>query len=128
MKVSNLFSARTFWFSFNLSLILNLQSINRSSLIQSYDFEIDFLSIVDDGRKITIEEKLKKYEGTFQIQIKDPRLKPNIPYNIDELIENNRKQNETVYINLGSQVRLKIFSLAEIQSNSGKKIDLISTF
>jgi hypothetical protein len=82
----------------------------------------------DDGNKMTIEEKIKKYEGTFQIQVINMRLKPSIPYNIDELIEKNRKQNETVYITLGSSVRLKILSLNEIKINGNKKIDLISTF
>lgn len=84
--------------------------------------------VFDDGKKITIEEKLKKYQGTFQIQVKNMRMKPNIPYNIDELIEKNRKQNETVYISLGTNVRLKILSLNEIKNNSLQKLDLISVF
>lgn len=86
------------------------------------------LNVPEDGNKLTIEEKLKKYAGTFQIQVKDLRYKPNIPYNIDELIEKNRKQSETVYITLGSAVRLKIFSLDEIKNNSNKKIELITPY
>lgn len=86
------------------------------------------LLVFDNGKQMTIEEKLKKYQGTFQIQVKSMRQKPNIPYNIDELIEKNRKQSETVYISLGSEVRLKILSLDEIKSNSFKKLDLFSIF
>lgn len=81
-----------------------------------------------DGGKKTIEEKLKKYEGTFQIQLKDVRMKPNIPYNIDEIIEQNRKQTENVYVSIGTYARIKIFSASEIKKNNGKKIDMISSF
>jgi len=106
-----------------IMIISDLSAVN--NVFPAKKLSIDF---PDDGKKMTIEEKIKKYEGTFQIQVKDLRYNPNIPYNIDELIEKNRKQNETVYILLGSAVRLKILSLDEIKTNSGKKIEIISTF
>lgn len=110
-------------------LVFNLSSINDVSILNSKpSLNIMTADLPDNGKKMTVEEKIKKYEGTFQIQVKDLRYKPNIPYNIDEIIEKNRKQNETVYINLGSAVRLKILSLNEIKSNSNKKMELISTF
>ena len=85
-------------------------------------------SFQDDPKKTTIEEKLKKYEGTFQIQVKDMRYKPSIPFNIDELIEKNRKPNEVTYVPLGSAVRLKVLPLSEIKNASGKKMEMISTY
>lgn len=101
---------------------------NKTYGIPKISSSVTALILFDDGKKTTIEEKLKKYEGTFQIQVKNMRQKPNIPFNIDELIEKNRKQNETVYVPLGSEVRLKILSVDEIKSNNFKKLDLISIF
>jgi hypothetical protein len=77
-------------------------------------------------KQVTIEEKLQKYEGTFQIQVNDPRLKPAIPYNIDELIENNRSQNEVKYLQLGTQVRLMILPKNQVKGKS--KLPMISTY
>lgn len=77
-------------------------------------------------KEITIEEKLDKYKDTFQIQVKDIRMKPSIPYNIDELIESNRAENKVTYVQLGTQVRLMILPKSEILKK--KKIEMISTF
>jgi hypothetical protein len=77
-------------------------------------------------KEVTIEEKLQKYEGTFQIQVVNPRLKPAIPYNIDELIENNRSQNEVKYLQLGTQVRLMILPKNHVKGKS--KLPMISTY
>lgn len=78
------------------------------------------------NKQVTIEEKLKKYEGTFQIQVSDSRLKPSIPYNIDELIENNRSQNEVKYVQLGTQVRLMILPKNQLKGKS--QLPMISTY
>lgn len=75
---------------------------------------------------LTITEKLKKYEGTFQIQVKNPRLKPAIPYNIDELIEANRTETEIKYIQLGTEVRLMVLPKKAIQKK--EKLAIISTY
>jgi hypothetical protein len=110
---------KPFWFLILfVTLVTNLSSASSRFMLNN----------LDDGKQVNIEDKIKKYEGTFQIQVKDIRCKPSIPYNIDELIEKNRKQTETVYINLGSAVRLKILSLDEIKKNNNKKIDLISAY
>lgn len=107
---------------FCLMTFLKLQSLAYSSFI------ISTPSFQDNGKKMTIEEKLKKYEGTFQIQIKNIRMKPSIPYNIDDIIEKNRKENEINYISLGTDVRLKILSVNDIKKNGGKKLEMISIF
>ncbi|MDF2448071.1 MAG: hypothetical protein K0R26_575 [Bacteroidota bacterium] len=125
MNALRILSSRILSFTVFLLLLAHLKATNVINPIVINTYHIKNF---DDGKPQSIEEKLKKYAGTFQIQVKDPRLKPNIPYNIDELIEKNRKTNETVYIELGSQVRLKIFSSFEIKTNFGKEIDLISTF
>ena len=78
------------------------------------------------NNNVTIAEKLKKYEGTFQIQVKNPRLKPAIPYNIDELIEANRKETEVTYVQLGTAVRLMVLPKNEIGKQT--KIDIFSTY
>ncbi|MCG2612164.1 hypothetical protein LZZ90_11665 [Flavobacterium sp. SM15] len=75
---------------------------------------------------LSIDEKLKKYEGTFQIQVKNPRSKPAIPYNIDEIIEQNRSENQVKYVQLGTEVRLMILPKKGIQKNV--KLELISTY
>jgi hypothetical protein len=77
-------------------------------------------------KKLTLSEKLKKYEGSFQIQQKDMRLKPILPYNIDELIENNRTENEVKYVNLGEGLRIMV--LPKNRLNKGEKIEMYSTF
>lgn len=99
MKRIRLFSIHVFYLIICNLLLLKLSALDSSALlIHTYNVETNCFHFPDDGKKISIEEKLKKYEGTFQIQIKNPRLKPNIPYNIDKLIETNRKADETVYI------------------------------
>lgn len=77
-------------------------------------------------KEIAIEEKLKKYEGTFQIQVKNPRMKPSIPYNIDQLIESNRTENKVTYVQLGTEVRLMVLPKSEISKK--RKIEMISTY
>ena len=69
---------------------------------------------------------LDKYKGTFQIQVKNPRMKPSIPFNIDELIESNRSNTEVTYVQLGTQVRLMILPKNAI--SKGNKIEMISTY
>jgi hypothetical protein len=99
-------------------------------MIKKIFFVIVFLLFpifaISQKKQVTIEEKLQKYEGTFQIQVSDPRLKPAIPYNIDELIENNRSQNEVKYLQLGTQVRLMILPKNQVKGKS--KLPMISTY
>lgn len=53
-------------------------------------------------------------EGTFQIQVINSRSQPLIPANINELVAANRQATEIVYVQLGTDVRLKILPLTEI--------------
>lgn len=75
----------------------------------------------DDSKKPTIEEKMEKYYGAYQIEVKNPRYKPSIPYNLDELIEKNRKSFEVSYVQLSDLVRLKIYPVSDIARNKADK-------
>lgn len=61
-----------------------------------------------------IEEKLEKYQGTYQIELINTRQHPLIPYNLDEIIEKNRDDNQVKYVSLGTNVRVKILPKSEI--------------
>lgn len=76
--------------------------------------------------QIPIEEKLKKYEGTYQVQVINSRQHPSIPYNLDEIILKNRDKKKIVYVQLGSQVRLEILPEEEITKATFKKIPSIA--
>jgi len=109
--------------------MLNIKTMKKYFFFAIVFFLIPVLAFSQEKlqkKQITIEEKLKKYEGTFQIQVSDPRLKPSIPYNIDELIENNRSQNEVKYLQLGTQVRLMILPKNQVKRKS--KLPMISTY
>lgn len=75
---------------------------------------------------IPIEEKLKKFEGTYQIQVINSRQHPLIPYNLDEIIEKNRDKQKIVYVQLGTQVRLEILPEDEIRKSNFKKLQPIA--
>ncbi len=62
----------------------------------------------------TVLQQNSTAEGTWQIQVINSRNQPFIPGNIDQMIAENRHASETVYVQLGSEVRLKILSLSEI--------------
>ena len=53
-------------------------------------------------------------EGTWQVQVVNSRSQPFIPGNIQEVVAENRHATETVYVQLGTEVRLMILPLAEI--------------
>jgi len=59
--------------------------------------------------------KEKEIEGTYQIQVINSRANPFIPGNLKEIIQKNRSQSETIYVSLGTMVRLKILSENEIK-------------
>ncbi|MCD6019680.1 MAG: hypothetical protein K0S53_2801 [Bacteroidetes bacterium] len=102
-----------------LFISLLISSLNVSS--QSNNTKVEKQGI----SPVTIEEKLHALQGTIQIQVRSMRYKPSIPYNIDEIVEKNRKNNDVVYIELGTDVRLKIFPKSHV---ADKKMELISTF
>lgn len=64
-------------------------------------------------------------EGTYQIQVINSRNQPSIPGNIDELILQNRHATEAVYVQLGTEVRLKILPLSEINRTGFTPVEKI---
>jgi len=74
---------------------------------------------------LTVTEKMEKYRGIFQIQMKDNRLKALLPYNIDVLIEQNRSETIVTYVSLGTDVRLMILPKSAARN---KQLALYSTF
>lgn len=54
-------------------------------------------------------------KATYQIQLTNPRVKPSIPGNIEELVEKHRDANKIIYFSLGTAVRVKVLPLSEIK-------------
>jgi len=65
------------------------------------------------------------YDGTWQIQVVNSRNQPYIPGNIDEIVRENRKKNEVVYIKLDDYIRIKILSADEISSAGFKPLEKV---
>lgn len=59
---------------------------------------------------------------TYQIEVYNSRGKVQVSTDLCELIEKNRKQSETVFIELYNNVRLKILSQDEVDGNAGNAI------
>lgn len=76
--------------------------------------------------KLSIEQKIEKLKGTFQIQVKDSRQKASVPYNIDEIIKSNQKEDEVAYVPLGTMVRIMILPKKELQAK--RNLELFSTY
>lgn len=53
-------------------------------------------------------------EGTYQIEVINTRSQPFIPGNLKQLVIENRNATKIIYLTLGTQVRLKILPLSEI--------------
>ncbi len=78
------------------------------------------------------KEDIKKYEdmtasveGTYQIQVLNTRDQPFIPFNIGEIVINNRKQDEIFYYQLSDNVRIKILPINQVNSNEYKPLSQI---
>ena len=67
-------------------------------------------------------------EGTFQIQVINSRSQPIIPANINELVTANRNATEIVYVQLGTDVRLKILPLSEINRPEFTRLEKVKHF
>ena len=65
-------------------------------------------------------------EGTYQIQVINSRSQPYIPANIAQLVINNRNSTLVTYVNLGTEVRLKILPLSEVNTPDFKPLEKIS--
>lgn len=66
-----------------------------------------------------------KAKGTYQIQMIDTRSLPTIPLSLIKEIEKNRNDNEIVYLNINSNMRIKILSRTMINKNDFVLIDQI---
>lgn len=89
-----------------------------------------FLSISIFSQIAIDEESMVNngFDGTFQIEIHNIRLQPNIPGNINEIVSNNRSDSETVYYPLDQNIRIRIPSRNEISDPNFQKLDLIKYF
>lgn len=100
--------------------ILSLITISSSGFTQTS-------SIRHNNLKNTAAEKneLNSIAGTYQIEVINTRLTPSIPGNLEEIIRNNRHQTKTIYVELGTMVRLKILSNDEINKIDFKPLKQI---
>lgn len=57
---------------------------------------------------------VKKAEGTYTVQMVNTRDLPLLPYNIDQIVEENRDAEKIVYKSLSPYVRIKILPKNEI--------------
>lgn len=73
----------------------------------------------------TLQENWKKAKGTFQFQVINSRLQPQIHISILETIQANRKLNEDVYLPYKDNIRIYIPSTKEIESVEFEKLELI---
>jgi hypothetical protein len=93
--------------------ILNLLKMNslKTKLFFSSFFLCCFIS-----RTYAQTEVKDSVSGTYQIQVVNNRNQPFIPANINQIVIEHRKQNETVYYPLDNVVRIKILSRKEISA------------
>lgn len=64
--------------------------------------------------------------GTYQVQVVNSRLLPNIPGNIEALAREKRKKSERVYIQLDANIRIMILSEDEIKQKEFKPLPLVA--
>ena len=73
-------------------------------------------------------EILEGFDGTFQIEIHNVRHQPNIPGNIIEIVIQNRLQDQTNYIPLDENIRIRIPSKDELLSPTFQKLEFIKYY
>lgn len=78
--------------------------------------------ISEDPYSVSMDDT---FDGTWQIQVVNSRNQPYIPGNIDEIVRENRKQSEVVYIRLDDNVRIKILSQDEISASGFKPLEKV---
>jgi hypothetical protein len=64
-------------------------------------------------------------EGTYQFQMINTRAQPNIPGNLNQILSEKRDATKTVYVQMGTDVRLKILPWAEIKKSNFKPLPLV---
>jgi hypothetical protein len=65
-------------------------------------------------------------KGTYQVQVVNSRLMPNIPGDIDRIASERRKKSERVYIQLDANIRIMILSEDDIKSTTFKPLPLVA--
>lgn len=75
-----------------------------------------FQGICQDGVEMPNE-----YNGTYVIEVLG-RSMPLIPENIEEIVGNQRKKNEIVYVSIGTNARIKVLSQTQINSSAFEKL------
>jgi len=74
------------------------------------------------------QEFLEGFDGTFQIEIHNVRHQPNIPGNIFEIVSQNRLQDQTNYIPLDENIRIRIPSKDELENPTFQKLEFIKYY
>lgn len=64
--------------------------------------------------------------GTYQVQVINSRLMPNIPGDIERIASEKRKKSERVYVQLDANIRIMILSEEEIKNATFKPIPLVA--
>jgi hypothetical protein len=78
----------------------------------------------DELQAKAVREKWNKEVGTFQVQVVNSRVKPQVNAAIVEEILAKRKKDEIVYIPLTENVRIMVLSESHIQSPDFKALEL----
>lgn len=64
--------------------------------------------------------------GTYQVQVINSRLMPNIPGDIERIASEKRKKSERVYVQLDANIRIMILSEDEIKNATFKPLPLVA--
>lgn len=85
-----------------------------------------FAGITVKAQETTDKSKIDSsvnIEGTYQIQVINTRNQPYIPSNLKEMVLEKRDATKTIYVSLGTNVRLKILPLSEISKPDFKSLE-----
>ena len=74
----------------------------------------------------TPQKPTTSIDGTYQIQVINSRNKPYIPYNLNQLVLENRDATVVKYVTIGSEVRIKVLPLSEINKPDFKPLPKIA--
>jgi hypothetical protein len=97
-------------------------------MIFSLAFFMYFVTSYSQNKIVSNSNERNEFDGTYQIEIHNMRLQPNIPGNILEIVATNRSENETIYYPLDQNIRIRIPSRNEIANPNFQKLELIKYF
>ncbi len=85
-------------------------------------------SIISKGQTNTdnTAKNTTNIEGTYQIQVVNSRNHPYIPYNLNQLVLDNRDATQVKYVTLGAEVRIMVLPLSEINKPDFKPLKQIA--